>query len=158
MESAYFDTSALVKRYVEETGSQWVNALLISLRTLTIFTSQLTVVETTCAFSRRMREGTLSSKDYEKLMTAFGYDTTYRYIVADVMHITIETACELSGRHPLRAYDAVHLATAILINREMIRNSRQSLTFICADNRLLNIAQAENLHTENPNDHSSGSN
>ncbi len=27
MTSLYFDTSALVKRYVEESGSQWVNAL-----------------------------------------------------------------------------------------------------------------------------------
>ena len=155
MESAYFDTSALVKRYVAEAGSKWVNTLFESLPTLTIFTSQLTVVETTCAFSRRMREGALSSEDYEKLLTAFDYDITYKYIVADVMQITIDTACQLAARHPLRAYDAVHVATAILINHEMVKKTRQSLTFICADNRLLDIAQAENLNTENPNNYSS---
>ncbi len=155
MEFAYFDTSALVKRYVAEVGSPWVNSLLTFPRTLTIFTSQLTVVETTCAFSRRRREGTLSSKNYEDLLAAFNYDTAYRYIVADVMQVTVDTACELSGTHPLRAYDAIHLATALLLNGEIIRNNKPPLTFICADNRLLEIAQAENLRTENPNDHGS---
>ena len=69
------------------------------------------------------------------------------------MPITIETACQLSGSYPLlRAYDAIHLATALLINCEIIRNNKPPLTFICADKRLLEIAQAENLRTENPND------
>ena len=153
MDSAYFDTSALVKQYVAEVGSQWVNSLLAPPHTLIIFTSQLTVVETTCAFSRRMREGALSSEDYETLLEAFKYDTTYQYIIADVMPVTIETACQLSATHPLRAYDAIHLATALLLNREMLRNNRDGLTFICADNRLLDIAQVENLNTENSNDH-----
>lgn len=153
MESAYFDTSALVKRYVTESGSRWINSLLVFPCTLTVFTSQLTLVETTCAFSRRMREGSLSSQDYEELLKAFRYDIEYRYIVADVMPITVETACELSETHPLlRAYDAIHLATALLINCEIVRNNKPPLTFICADKRLLEIAQAENLQTENPND------
>jgi hypothetical protein len=152
MEAAYFDTSALVKRYVTEAGSRRINALLVSPCTLTVFTSQLTLVETTCAFSRRMREGALTLKNYRELLAAFRYDTEYRYIVADVMPITVETACELAGRHPVRAYDAVQLATALLINGEIVRNNKPPLTFICADKRLLEIAQAENLHTENPND------
>ncbi len=71
------------------------------------------------------------------------------------MQVTVDTACKLSGTHRLRAYDAIHLATALLLNGEMIRNNKPPLTFICADNRLLEIAQAENLRTENPNDHGS---
>jgi predicted nucleic acid-binding protein len=153
MGTAYFDTSALVKRYVAEEGSQWIKTLFAPPINLIAFTSQLTVVETTCAFSRRMREGDLSSEDYEKLLTAFNYDVTYRHIVADVTQTTIETACDLAGIHPLRAYDAIHLATALLINRELIKNSRHPLTFVCADNRLIDIAKTENLHTENPNHH-----
>lgn len=153
METAYFDTSALVKRYVAEEGSQWIKTLCAPPNNLIVCTSQMTVVETACAFSRRMREGALSSKDYKKLLTAFDYDATYRYIVVDVTRTTIETACDLAGIHPLRAYDAIHLATALLINRELIKNSRHPLTFIRADNRLVDIVKTENLHTENPNDH-----
>lgn len=152
MQAVYFDTSALVKRYVEETGSQWVRGLITSSRNVAIFTSQLTIVESTSAFARRVREGVLSANDYEVLLTAFNYDAMYRYIIADVVDITIDKACDLAGRHPLRAYDAIHLATAFLLNHELIRNSRDALTFICADNRLLDIAQVENLLTMNPNE------
>jgi len=153
METAYFDTSALVKHYVAEIGSGWVNALLTSSPVPVVFTSQLTVVKTTCAFSRRLREGTLASGAYSRLLTAFNYDITYKYVVADVMPTTVDTACRMSGRHPLRAYDAVHLATVWLLNRELIRNGRLPLTFVCADDRLISIARAEGLVVENPNHH-----
>jgi predicted nucleic acid-binding protein len=33
----------------------------------------------------------------------------------------VEIARQLANRHPLRAYDAVQLATAWLANRELIR-------------------------------------
>ena len=79
METAYFDTSALVKRYVAEEGSQWIKTLCAPPNNLIVCTSQMTVVETACAFSRRMREGALSSEDYKKLlpggpMVIFGID------------------------------------------------------------------------------------
>jgi hypothetical protein len=57
---AYFDTGDLLKHYVREIGSGWVNALFGSSPAPIIFTSQLTVVEAVCAFSRRLREGALS--------------------------------------------------------------------------------------------------
>ncbi|MCP4111447.1 MAG: type II toxin-antitoxin system VapC family toxin [Desulfobacteraceae bacterium] len=152
METAYFDTSALIKRYVAETGSRWVNALLASSRP-TVFISQLTVIESVCGFSRRLREGAFSGDDYNRLLAAFDYDTVSRYVIADIMPVTIDTACQMAGRHPLRAYDAVHLATAWLINRELIRNGRYPLTFVCSDNRLLAVCRNEGLLTENPNNY-----
>lgn len=60
MSVAYFDTSALLKQYVVETGSQWVNNFLSSSSTPVVFTSVMTSVEATCAFARRLREGVLS--------------------------------------------------------------------------------------------------
>lgn len=151
MKTAYFDTSALLKKYVSETGSCWVNTFLASLPLPIIVTSQLTVIETRCAFSRRLRDGTLSSSDYGGLLTASDFDFAYRYIVVDVTQAMIDTACQLADRHPLRAYDAVHLATAWLINWELLRNKKNPLTFICADDRLISISRAEGLLTENPN-------
>jgi len=150
---AYFDTSALLKHYVREIGSGWVNALFASSPAPIIFTSQLTVVEAVCAFSRRLREGALSSEAYSRLLTAFDYDVSYKYVIADVMPIAIDAACQLAGRHPLRAYDALHLATAWLINRELVQNGKSPLIFICADDRLASISKAEGLLMENPNRH-----
>lgn len=153
MEIAYFDTSALVKRYVSEVGSNWVNNLLNPSNHLILFTSHLTVVEATCAFSRRLRERAISQNDYQTLRSALNYDITYEYIVVDIMQVTIGKACQLAANHPLRAYDAIHLSTALLLNNELIENRKSPLTFICADNRLISIAEAENLSTDNPNHH-----
>ena len=154
MNVAYFDTSALLKRYVAEIGSNWVNAFLSSPDAPVVFTSHLAVVEATCAFARKLREGAISASVHRKVLSAFNYDVTYRYNIVDVMAVTIDTACQLANKHPLRAYDAVHLATAWLLNRELLRTHRSPLTFVCADDRLITIARAEGLVTDNPNHHS----
>ena len=152
MTVVYFDTSALVKRYITEVGSDWVSALLEN-QSSTMFTSHLTVIEGVCTFARRQREGMLSSEDFHELVTVFDYDFSYHYNVLDVEPIVIETARHLATRHPLRAYDAVQLATAWLLNQDLLRTNKPPLTFICADDRLLSIAQAEELLTDNPNQH-----
>lgn len=118
-----------------------------------VFTSQLTVVEVACAFARRLREGTLSSTQHARLLLAFDYDVEHRYILLDIMPATIDAARQLAVRHPLRAYDAVQLATAWLLNRELVRAGTAPLAFVCADDRLIATAQAEGLSTDNPNRH-----
>ena len=59
----------------------------------------------------------------------------------------------LANLHPLRAYDAVQLATAWSLNRDLVNDGEAPLTFICADDRLLAVAQVEGLRTDNPNHH-----
>ena len=153
MNSAYFDTSALLKLYVTETGSSWTRAYLVSVPVPTVFTSYLTAVEATCAFARRLREGTLLPADHTKAVQAFDYDITHRYNLLDVMQVTIDTARRLAVQYPLRAYDAVQLATACLLNDSLLRTGKPPLTFICADDRLVAVAQANGLLTDNPNHH-----
>ena len=150
----YLDTSALLKQYVTETGSSWVRTYLTSATAPAVFTSYLTAVEATCAFARRMREGTLLPADHVKVVQAFDYDITYRYNLLDVMPMTVDAARRLATQHPLRAYDAVQLATAWLLNRDLLDSSSSGITFVCADERLIAVAQAEGLATDNPNDYS----
>jgi predicted nucleic acid-binding protein len=149
----YFDTSALLKRYIAETGSRWTNTLISSPDAPAVFTSHLTAVEATCAFARRLRERTLSTAEHTEASLAFDYDMTYRYNVLDVIPVTVETARQLARQHPLRAYDAMQLATAWLLNQELLRAGDSPLVFISADDRLLAIAQAEGLNNDNPNHH-----
>jgi len=150
---AYFDTSALLKQYVTETGSNWVRTYLASATAPAVFTSHLTAVEATCAFARRLREGTLLPAVHAKVVQAFDYDITYRYTLLDVMPVTIDTARRLANQHPLRAYDAVQPATAWLLNQHLLHTNKTPLAFICADDRLVAVAQAEGLLTDNPNHH-----
>jgi predicted nucleic acid-binding protein len=150
----YLDTSALLKQYVAEIGTDWVKALLASPSSPVVFTSHLTLIEATCAFARKLREGVLTPTVHSKILTAFDYDLTYRYNILDVVEVTIDTARRLANQHPLRAYDSVHLATAWLSNQELLRADKPPLTFIAADDRLIAIAQTEGLLTDNPNHHS----
>jgi hypothetical protein len=55
--------------------------------------------------------------------------------------------------HPLRAGDAIQLATAIYA-RNMLQNSQlPTLIFLASDNKLLDAAIAEGFTTDNPNLH-----
>ncbi len=145
----YFDTSALLKMYVTETGSRWVQALLADRPT--VFVSQLTLIEAACAFARRYRETVLNAEQHGRVLMSFDYDTRHYYQVIDLLPVTIDTARQLAYKHPLRAYDAVQLATAWLIQQELIQAEDFSLTFLSADQRLLTIAQTEGMSVDNPN-------
>ena len=154
MSHFYFDTSALVKQYLLEPGSHWVQTLLSDRYTLVV-TSELTRIEAACTFARRRREKLLTDDDFEQVLTIFQYDFAHRYIGMQVETPVLDAAQQLATRHPLRAYDAVQLATAWLANEALVRTGEAPLTFVCADERLLAIAQAEALSTVNPNDYSS---
>ncbi|MEW5958023.1 MAG: type II toxin-antitoxin system VapC family toxin, partial [Chloroflexota bacterium] len=60
MSHYYLDSSAAVKLYVAETGSDWLRDLLLVEPPVAVLSSQLLRVELWSAFARRQREGTLS--------------------------------------------------------------------------------------------------
>jgi predicted nucleic acid-binding protein len=153
MSTLYLDTSALVKRYLTELGSHWIRALLNELPMPTVLTSHLTAVEGACTFARRRREGLLAMDEHRQTLVAFDYDLQYQYDVIAVEQEVIDAAGHMANDHPLRAYDAVQLASAWLANQKLMVAERAPLTFVCADDRLIQIAQAVGLLTENPNHH-----
>jgi len=60
MTAYYFDTSGLIKRYVTETGSDWVNQLLQPENGHFFITCRLTMPEVYSAFARRLNRQPLS--------------------------------------------------------------------------------------------------
>ena len=67
--------------------------------------------------------------------------------------VVIDLACTLLERHPLRAYDAIHLATALSAQRFLDAQGYSPLTFVSADDRLNRAAAAEGLPIDDPNQH-----
>ena len=62
--AAYFlDSSALVKRYVTETGTPWVIGLLDPAARNRLYIARITGAEVTAALTRRERGGHLSATD-----------------------------------------------------------------------------------------------
>ena len=152
--SAYFlDTSALVKRYIDETGSVWLRAIVDPVLSPFLVISQLLVVEVHSALNRRLREATISQDDYTRTKQAFQGDCQNEYNLIPMSETIVDLACDLLERHPLRASDAIHLATALTSNQLLSDHSLTELTFLCADDRLIDAAKAEGLAADNPNHH-----
>jgi predicted nucleic acid-binding protein len=157
MASFYFDSSALVKYYIIESGTEWVRILVDDRRgeewANTISTSALTWAEVISAFAKRHRMGGVSTHLCRALTARFLREARLRYGRLKINDAVIEAAVELIQRHPLRAYDAVQLASALILNDALIADKLPSLTFVSADNVLCEAAQAEGLPTENPNEY-----
>ena len=153
MSHYYLDASALVKRYVDEVGSDWLRTIIASTRPLLLFTSRMTIVEVISAFARRVREGSLSSEELAIVRDAFRGDCLNEYRIMPPTMTVIDLACALLEQHPLRAYDATHLATALGAQQFLAAQGYPPLTFLSADDRLNHVATAEGLEVDNPNHH-----
>ena len=70
----FLDSSALIKRYITETGTQWVCSLCISEPENAIHISRITVVEVIAAIFKRLRQGDLSSDDAQVVAQQFKED------------------------------------------------------------------------------------
>ncbi|WP_071191947.1 type II toxin-antitoxin system VapC family toxin [Trichormus sp. NMC-1] len=149
----FFDSSALVKRYVAEIGSAWVMSLCNPTLKSTVFIAAITAVEITAAISRRFRGGSVSYTDATTVYHQLRNDIQSEYQVIEITDIIINSAMALAEKHGLRGYDAVQLAGAKAINNLCIANSLHPLTFISADQELNNAAVNEGLVVDNPNDH-----
>ena len=153
MADYYADSSALVKRHIPEIGSTWFQALTDQVAGNAIITARVSMVEVYSALNRRIREATLDTVDYARLVTDFNALCVTQYTLAELTAPIVERARLLLEHHPLRAYDAVHLAAALIANDALITAGLPALTLLSADNRLLSAAQIEGLATDNPNIH-----
>lgn len=153
MSHYYLEASALVKRYVDEVGSDWLRTTIASGPPALLLTSRMTIVEVIGAFARRAREGFLSSAELAMARDAFRGDCLNEYQVMPPTMAVIDLACGLLERYPLRAYDAIHLATALGAQQFLMAQGHPSLTFLSADDRLNDIATAEGLQVDNPDHH-----
>ena len=150
----YLDTSALIKHYVAEPGSQWVEAVIFGSADTVSLTSRVTMVEVWSALARRRREASISPQDHADAVDAFREDCLTRYRFVEFESPVIELAGQLLDRHPLRAYDAVQLASALIISHALTEAGLPTPIFLSADDRLLTIARAEGIPSDNPNLHS----
>jgi uncharacterized protein len=149
----YVDTSALVKRYVDETGSAWLRAMIDPALSPLIVISHLALAEMRSAFQRRLREGTLTPAEFNQLHNAFRIDCLNEYQVLPINQPVIELAGDLVERRTLRTLDAIQLATALAARQFLETRGFPEIIFITADDRLLQAALAEGLTTDNPNTH-----
>jgi len=138
----FLDTSALVKLYIAEPGSERMREFVA--RGEPMAASVLAFAEIHATFTRRRREELLQASELEQLQLAFANDWE-ELTQVPVGSAVLQLVPGLCGRHPLRGADAVHLASALLLHQEGIE-----ITFACSDRHLVGAATAEGLVTFDP--------
>ncbi len=136
----FLDTSALVKLYVVEDGSEITYQAAQQADILAV--SRIAWAEYHAALARRTRmapedEGAL---DQARHALATDWDD---YLVVEVSQPVVERAGEHAELYALRAYDAVQLATASYLADQ----SGQTVQFGCFDRRLNKAAKAQGMET-----------
>jgi len=149
----FMDSSAVVKRYVQETGSVWVSGLFTAAPANEITVVALTGVEVVAAITRRVRGGTISPADAASSCALFLADLGPDYQVVAVTDALLSQAIRLAQFYGLRGYDAVQLAAANEVSRLRVTAGAAPIIFVSADQELNAAAQSEGLVVDDPNAH-----
>lgn len=149
----FLDSSAIVKRYVNEVGSSFVNELFDSDEVGVIFIAEIARVEVASAFARLEKGKTLAPQDAATGRAALSKDVSDTFDTVSITSRLVTHAVDLATRYALRGYDAVQLAAALATNSRLAAAAPGVLTFVSADNNLNEASLAEGLTVENPNDH-----
>lgn len=131
----YVDTSALVKLYVEESGSDDVSSAVV--RAERVLTSRIAYPEARAAFARARREGSLTQRELRAAVEELDRDWG-TYDIVELTEPLVRRAGALAEKRALRGFDAVHLAAAIVAVGEP-----KHAEFACYDGRLSRAAEAE---------------
>ena len=137
-----FDTSALVKRYHAEVGSDKVDEIFDDPDNVLII-SELALVEVTSALQRKLNRGEITASAMENALAQFARDVLSELIVAELTSELVRRARRLVSEYDLRTLDALQLASALEF--QVLRP-----TFVCADVNLCDAAQAAGMTVLNP--------
>ncbi len=137
----FCDTSALIKKYIVETGSEKFDKLLN--KADNVFVSSITEIETISTFKRLLIEKAIEIKEYDTLINEFEIDYQYYSIVPFDDQI-IKNAIKLIDKYQLKTLDSIQLGTAIYLKEEID-------SFVVCDEKLIKAALKENIKIINPN-------
>ena len=149
----FLDSSGLVKRYVNETGSKWILDLVRPSANNSIYVARIAGVEVVSALARRRQGNLLGKTEATKAIKRFERHFLRRYTKVNITPDLITSAMKLADKHSLRGYDAVQLSAALEVEADISAVGALSLIFVSADNKLNLAAQAEGLIVENPNNY-----
>ena len=149
----FLDSSALVKRYISETGSNWVCNLFDPSLGNQFFIAAIAGVEIVSAITRRAKNGGINVADAIAVRDQFKQDFQTEYQIIEISDKIINSAINIAESYALRGYDAVQLASGRELNILCIANGLNGVNFVSADNNLNTAAIGEGLIIENPNNH-----
>lgn len=132
----FFDTSAFVKRYVSEAGTdtvlEWCD------QATEIILSGIALPEIISAFCRLQREGKITDTQYRQLKSLLLADIEDAAI-CDLSPIVLMQTISSLEKNVLRGMDAIHIGSAIALKADV---------FVSADKHQLDAAARMGLRVE----------
>ena len=130
----FCDTSALLKLYIVEAGSDALKVLVQEAEAVAV--CRIAWAEAYAALSRRAREVLEDNSLIEQAKAALAYDWPH-FVVLEIDQPLVELAGEYADTFALRGYDSIQLASAF----EAGRISQTPIFFACFDTRLNKAAK-----------------
>lgn len=137
----FCDTSALIKKYIIETGSEKLDAVLQQADT--VYISAITEIETVSTFKRLLMEHAITIDDYDVLIDEFELDCRY-YSIIPFNEQVVKNAIQSIDVYQLKTLDSIQLGTAIIVKDEIDY-------FAVCDEKLIKAAAKEKINVMNPN-------
>ena len=145
MANFYLDTSAVVKRYRTEPGTDVLSALLAQPAPKDRFyASFLLVLEFTSGILRLVRGGQVRQSTADGIIARFRQDARDLLRIWPVDDSILSSAISVVQNHRLRSADAIHLATALAISSV---DPDLPLALVTSDAELAEAGQAAGLET-----------
>ena len=147
----YLDTSAIVKRYRTEKGTELIDRLFKEIETSKhrLATSFLPVLEFVSALRRLVKAKEISQEIFIDSLARFVADLETYFAISPVDDTTISKSIFLIIKHAIKTADSIHLASAIEL-REVLRKSEERLIFVGDDEELCTTALNEGTDVINP--------
>ena len=143
----YLETSALVKLYVYESGTDRLLGLTASDAGHRFAILSLAQVEFRAAIRGRQRRGEIAGSEADELIESFRRHTEGRFLIQSFSDSLLDVASALIDSYPLRGYDAAQLA-GYLVLRSI--SGTEEPTFVCSDRVLLSAARNEGCPVLDP--------
>lgn len=155
MSVLFLDSNALLKLYLPEVGANWLRAYVVD-QQITI--SELALFETANVIRRLQIEGKFSKDEATDLITRINQNSIAYEVITlggqPQLNRLITLLFSLPTGLRIRTLDSLHL-TAAEIALEDARNliPPEPFVFVSSDRQLLQVARAQGLATENPEDY-----
>ena len=144
MRNLFFDTSALVKRYYDEPGTEVVDRLVGDEETKVVVTA-IAVIEVVSAFRRKYNRGNIPEKVVDELLAAFFDEALSDFLIVSTEEALFTHSFDLILEDDLRTLDSLQLSAALAVAEEV-----ENIAFVSADRELVSVASSRNLEAINP--------
>jgi uncharacterized protein len=143
----YLETSALVKLYVREEGTDFLLRLATASPENRFALLSLSQIELRSAIRRRERNGDMSPQVAGLVLDRFQQHLEAKFVQQSLTDSVLDSAAEMIDRYALRAYDAIQMGGYLALRTTI---GKEPPIFVCSDQSLLQVAHSEQLPILDP--------